>query len=330
MKIHCSYCKSDKLSFITDEIRDSKDSVIRKCESCGLIFLDSKEMSVEKTNDLERYYNEEYGFENSLISGKKISVSEHFEIRMKTQRQIISSITPYLKNFFDILDIGCGCGSLLYLLKDYVNSYAGIEINREQAEFARVKLNCNIYSRIKEIPKGQKFDSIFLISVLEHIDKPFEVLEELKGLLKQDGFLYIEIPNCDEALLHYLPENSIKSYKKFFYHKAHLYYFTDKFFGRLLENCGYSYGVSSRHDYTLMNFLHWWFLGEKQPCMETAQCEMALYDNEDDSFKREMNDIMKSADAAFKEIMQKYKKGYILTYVAKLAKNLDRNDNNLL
>ena len=318
MRKKCLYCKKSKFSFLTSEIRDSKDSIIRKCESCGLIFLDSKKSLAPNSKVLRKYYNEDYRINNSLIAEKKLSESEHFNIRLKTQRLVLPVIAPYLKKTFDILEIGCGVGSLLYLLKDYVNSCTGVEINKKQAKFAKARTDCNIYSNsISEIPKKQKFDVIFLISVLEHIKDPFGMLIEMKRLLKPNGFLYIEIPNCNEALIRYLPPDQAKKYKKFFYHKAHLYYFNEEFFGNLLNNCGYQHKVSSRHDYTLVNFLHWWFLGKRQTHLEHAQCVNTLYNNADMPFKKDMNNIFVSADSAFKKVMKKHKLGYILTFIAK-------------
>ncbi len=276
--------------------------------------MDTKEDFV---NDLNKFYNENYPVDNSLIAGERISPSEQFNIRVKSQEQIIPTIIPLLDVSFDILEIGCGVGSLLYLLKDYVNSCTGLEINQDLANFAKTKLDCNIYTTaINEIPEKQKFDVIILISVLEHLEDPFQILKDLKCFLKPGGFLFIEIPNCNEALLGCLPGDE---YRNFFYHKAHLYYFTEEFFGKFLSGCGYTYEVSSRHDYTLINFLHWWFLGKRQVSFEEAQCKTVLYDSEDDPFKKDMNNIFKHADLEFKKAMKKHKRGYILTFIVKLA-----------
>ena len=311
---NCPYCKAEKFSLVTNEIRDSEMSIVRKCMSCGLVFMDSNEGFV---SNIEQYYNENYIVDNSLICGEVISVSEHFDAMLKTKQQLLPALTKYLGLSFDILDVGCGTGSLLYLLKDYVKSCTGIEINREHANYAKAKVGCDTYTTsIEDLPKEQRFDAIILISVLEHMVNPFKTVVELKNMLKPGGFLFIEIPNCNEALLGCLPGDA---YRKFFYHKAHLYYFTEAFFGKFLSDCGYSYEVSSRHDYTLINFLNWWFLGERQVSFEEAQCKTVLYDSEDDPFKKDMNNIFKHADLEFRKAMKKHKRGYILTFIAKLA-----------
>jgi hypothetical protein len=60
-------------------------------------------------------------------------------------------------------------------------------------------------------------------------------------------------------------------------------------------------------------------LGKRQVSFEEAQCKTVLYDNEDDPFKKDMNNIFKHADLEFKKVMKKHKRGYILTFIAKLA-----------
>ena len=101
----------------------------------------------------------------------------------------------YLKKNQDVLDLGCGNGRLLELLKDYQPNYLGIDNSKSLITKAKQKWPDNKFqvgdamdlSSIK-----QKFDLVFLISTLHHI--PSQVLREkvlfnVKEVLKPGGIL---------------------------------------------------------------------------------------------------------------------------------------------
>ena len=68
---NCPYCKAEKFSLVTNEIRDSETSIIRRCMSCGLVFLDSNEGFI---SNIEQYYNENYTVDNSLIKEERYDI----------------------------------------------------------------------------------------------------------------------------------------------------------------------------------------------------------------------------------------------------------------
>ena len=87
---NCPYCKAEKFSLVTNEIRDSETSIIRRCMSCGLVFLDSNEGFI---SNIEQYYNENYIVDNSLICGEVISASENFDAMLKTKQPLLPALT---------------------------------------------------------------------------------------------------------------------------------------------------------------------------------------------------------------------------------------------
>tara|TARA_B110000967_G_C18901321_1_gene575483 strand:+ start:415 stop:1044 length:630 start_codon:yes stop_codon:yes gene_type:complete len=94
----------------------------------------------------------------------------------------------YINEKSDILDFGCGSGKLLSLIN--CNYKIGVENNK----FSQKKLkkqNLNYTSRIEQIKK--KFDTIFALSVIDHLQNPSESLGKLKNKLKKNGYIIIII-----------------------------------------------------------------------------------------------------------------------------------------
>ena len=99
----------------------------------------------------------------------------------------------------EILDVGCGVGHFLAVAHQEGFCVAGLEPNEKLIELSRkfYPFDLNIYplyaEQIDQI--RQKFDSITLIDVLEHIEDDVRLLVQLKNLLKEDGRLIILVPN---------------------------------------------------------------------------------------------------------------------------------------
>lgn len=102
------------------------------------------------------------------------------------------------------LDIACGDGELSnkFLSKKFKNVY-GVDISKDLIDKARSgkSKNCNfivgdIDNFVQEnIKKKTKYDSIYLLAILEHIQWPSVFLSEVSKLVKKGGHVVIEVPN---------------------------------------------------------------------------------------------------------------------------------------
>ena len=93
-----------------------------------------------------------------------------------------------------ILDVGCGCGHLLERLAAHGQlARAGIELNRERANFARTVAQCEIFQvPIEVLDCSRRFEVITLINVLSHIPNLGQLFEKLRGLLAERGKLILK------------------------------------------------------------------------------------------------------------------------------------------
>ena len=98
-----------------------------------------------------------------------------------------------------VLDIGCGGGLFLSLLKQEGAEVTGIELSDSRAHYAKTKHYLQIYKHPIESEFWQKgyishFDAVTLWDVLEHVNYPYQTLQSAVNVLKPGGFLLIYTP----------------------------------------------------------------------------------------------------------------------------------------
>jgi 2-polyprenyl-6-hydroxyphenyl methylase/3-demethylubiquinone-9 3-methyltransferase len=105
-----------------------------------------------------------------------------------------------------ILDIGCGGGLFLSLLKAKGAQVTGIELSDSRARYAQTKHGLEIYKIPIESGFWQRdhagsFDAVTLWDVIEHVNYPFQTLQCAASVLKPGGTLLIDTP-CRDSFYH--------------------------------------------------------------------------------------------------------------------------------
>jgi SAM-dependent methyltransferase len=295
----CELCGGKVFSVIATEIREGAGIII-ECDNCSLVIQDVE----HDEEQLKHYYNEQYQLTNSLQEGTCQTALEHFNDRLKTLDRLMEKIRPLLKNNMTVLDIGCGSGELLHLIKPYVNKVVGVELCTQFVDFMNKDLGIEAYAEdINKIKFDYKFDLILSIATLDHLSNPLETLGTIRRLLKNDGVFYLEVPNRNEGLNYFLPENNKIKFNTFFWHKAHLFYFTEKTIRSMLTKAGFSTDISVRHEYSLKNYLNWYFTGKPMKGFLEATRVTDLFGGSS-GFESEMNNLFAEFEPKFQKIME--------------------------
>lgn len=137
----------------------------------------------------------------------------------------------------NILDVGCGWGNFLQLLKKNRLSYLGIDLSQQAVDICREKgLNCQKADLIDlgKI-KGQKYSVITFFQVIEHLKNPLDYLRAAKKLLKKNGVLLMTTPN-NNSPLRILFGSKWPVYNT----PSHYYFYSKKSLGRLLKMAGFN------------------------------------------------------------------------------------------
>lgn len=97
------------------------------------------------------------------------------------------------------LDVGCAAGEFLWAAKESDWEYEGVDPSSEFIKIGKEHLGVN--GRVcvlndAAFPDGH-FDAVSLSSVLEHIYDPYDLMLEIRRVLKPGGLLWFDAPNED-------------------------------------------------------------------------------------------------------------------------------------
>lgn len=197
----CILCKSNDI-YEYDTTR-----LVWKCKTCGLVF-DNPRPTLET---IESYYS---------VSGKFIPWIQREVVLDAQKRACLKRILTF-KSSGDLLEIGAGIGHFIHYARKHFNCI-GTEISSEAVEVAKTKYDVPLLHGEAESMDfgGKKFDLIIMNQVLEHLPYPGRTLEFCKTLLKNEGLLYIAVPNeAPYSLRVVLPgllsRFNIKKFKRF-------------------------------------------------------------------------------------------------------------------
>ncbi|MDZ7586317.1 MAG: class I SAM-dependent methyltransferase, partial [Patescibacteria group bacterium] len=111
---------------------------------------------------------------------------------MARYRQVVKQI-PKTANL-KILDIGCGDGVLLSLIKNA--TLYGIDLDKDGLGYAATNVKAKfIQAPADELPfKPNFFDVVLATEIIEHLDQPEKLIQEAKRVLKPSGYLILTTP----------------------------------------------------------------------------------------------------------------------------------------
>jgi SAM-dependent methyltransferase len=188
----CILCNSDNSKVISERDRHNQPLVTRLCMGCGLVYNDPIPSDDELTEFYSEHYRKSY---KGAAKPRRRQILRNFK-RVADHVNVYSEIFSGVES---VLDIGAGSGEFLFAMNAAGKRTKGIEPNRDYAAYCRDDLGLDV--RTDEIKPGmfdgEKFDFIRLSHVLEHLNDPVEKLSAIAGCLKDDGVLYIEVPNIE-------------------------------------------------------------------------------------------------------------------------------------
>jgi len=154
------------------------------CHDCDLVFAEPMHTPPEFYVD-----NPDYILRDELLTDP-LEEDRRWDMRM-----FLSS--PHSGG--SLLDIGCGTGFLVSRAAALGYDAHGIEFNKRAVERGRGHFGLQtIYSLdlkgLKLEKPGLKFDIVTMFQVLEHLEQPNSILEDLKPMLNRGGRLVLALP----------------------------------------------------------------------------------------------------------------------------------------
>jgi SAM-dependent methyltransferase len=269
--VECILCDTSASEFLAQRDINLGGSTqaftLVKCDGCGLIYLNPRPTPTE----IHAYYPMEYypleeTRERKAIDRffKRISNVQKKGIRKEfygypegpgTRRSGLARALRRLVLFPEychlkfagrdiipfrgegrILDVGCGPGKVLRVLRDQGWDGYGVDFSPVAVEYARNEhgLNVTLGNLFEAAYKDAFFDVVVFNHSLEHMYNPVETLREVYRILKPGGLRLINIPNAGSF--------EARVFGKWWVQwdvPRHLFHFTKETMAQLLSKTGF-------------------------------------------------------------------------------------------
>jgi 2-polyprenyl-3-methyl-5-hydroxy-6-metoxy-1,4-benzoquinol methylase len=255
INLNCSICNKKKFRKITSSVRDSNSHRTICCTNCGHFQL----FPIPTSNDEKIFYDQNKQAKNINVIFNIPVLRERSKFDTQRRINIVSKLVSKQKR---ILDIGSGYGFFLEGLKNKKYNVSGIEVSKDRRKISKKNSNAELFNvnLINETPEIGKFDLVVMFHVLEHIADPINFLKKIRQLMNPKAQILIEVPNLDDFQI-----NLNEAYRKWYWQRAHLQYFSPKTLKKVLKESGFKkISVFGNQRYSLENMMSWKINNEPQ------------------------------------------------------------------
>lgn len=239
----CPICNGEmsyRFSASCDHRQSSKkeEYKIFWCSKCdhGQIWERPSNEEVVEFYNFDNYYthqagNEKKGVNTSFFDKLRLHLAWRLD---RSGGYCRDNVEPFVEgDNLEICEIGCGNGYNLLKFKNKGYKIWGVEPD-EKARKVALKSLVNVFDgTVDNLPQAiteKKFDVVLMSHVLEHFIDINTAIVNAKNLLKDNGILVIEVPNCNaKGFDTYLEEWPISDVPR------HLNFFTSKSLKKLLQ-----------------------------------------------------------------------------------------------
>ena len=167
-------------------------SVVR-CEQCGLLRLDP----TPSPEDLKRYYPDNYWFTPDQSAASRLEEA-YRRLVLRDHVQFVAQALADSKARGPLLDVGCGGGLFLGMMRERGLRVVGLDFSREAAGIAwRQQQVPAMSADLLQAPlRAGSFAGLTMFHVMEHLYDPAAYLRAARELLAPDGRLVIQVPNA--------------------------------------------------------------------------------------------------------------------------------------
>ncbi|MBL7710509.1 MAG: class I SAM-dependent methyltransferase [Chitinophagaceae bacterium] len=226
----CGSCDISTVLLATDHTVSKEKFPVVECSNCTLRFT----QNVPGPECIAPYYKSEDYISHTNTSKGLINRLYQF-VRNRTmvsKRKLIQQSTGLSEG--TLLDVGSGVGKFVQVMKQAGWQVTGLEPDADARKVAAQVYNTTLtdIAQFNDLPVGS-FDAITMWHVLEHVHELQRYMQQLKALLKENGKLFIAVPNyrsTDAAIY--------KEHWAAYDVPRHLYHFSPRSIELLMEKNG--------------------------------------------------------------------------------------------
>ena len=212
---------------------------------------------------------------DDVIAGER-SVWRNLELVEERVRRLGSMLEKNGRRFPEpgasVFEIGCGEGQVLHVLKKAGMKVSGVDVSRKLVDHARNQLGLEV-SRcsVSEIDTTTgPFDYVLSYHVIEHLDRPSDLLAKAHDVLTTDGYFLLETPVPDLENASFMDRHhTTLGYAS----PEHMHFFTDRTVVAYLTRHGFE--VVDNYHFNVDNLPIGGFLARKLERPKGASCVLS-------------------------------------------------------
>ncbi|MGI8951817.1 MAG: class I SAM-dependent methyltransferase [Chitinophagaceae bacterium] len=240
----CPLCRSADISAVLtakDFTVSNEKFEIWQCKNCTLRFT----QNIPAASAIGKYYQSSEYISHSDSKKGFINWLYHFvrNFTLQSKKKLVEKSIK--KTNGNLLDIGAGTGSFVYVMQKENWNVTGLEPDETARKnaFENYRLQLQTMESLHQL-SYENFDVITLWHVLEHVHDLHNYLEIFKRILKRDGTLIIAVPNYTS-----LDAKIYKEYWAAYDVPRHLYHFSPQSMQTILQ----------QHLFQIKNYKPMWF-----------------------------------------------------------------------
>ena len=208
----CPYCKSkDSFNILYKNDHNKEEKINFECTSHNFHNYKQWKPTLYKCKLCSLVFSEHIGvkFEDNYKDVVDYAYLNQFKFKKTSFTLFLEKIKNHLNKNCTVLEIGAYYGVLGKLIQPLVKEYTGLELSKHASDYSKNNSNLNIINQsIEEYSKNnKKYDIIIMTDVIEHLDKPFELLSLIEKSLNKNGKLILSTFNFDSLFSKIMGKN---------------------------------------------------------------------------------------------------------------------------
>tara|TARA_B110001454_G_scaffold126357_1_gene117893 strand:- start:262 stop:1167 length:906 start_codon:yes stop_codon:yes gene_type:complete len=208
----CPYCKSkDSFNILYKNNHNKEEKINFECTSHNFHNYKQWKPTLYKCKLCSLVFSEHIGvkFEDNYKAVVDFAYLNQFKFKKTSFTLFLEKIKNHLNKNCTVLEIGAYYGVLGKLIQPLVKEYTGLELSKHASDYSKNNSNLNIINQsIEEYSKNnKKYDIIIMTDVIEHLDKPFELLSLIEKSLNKNGKLILSTFNFDSLFSKIMGKN---------------------------------------------------------------------------------------------------------------------------
>jgi 2-polyprenyl-3-methyl-5-hydroxy-6-metoxy-1,4-benzoquinol methylase len=227
----CNLCGTNKT---VRAYSDNRNVSLVKCIHCGFVY-----------HDKNYEYTFPYNAGSDNLPPYHLRKAYSVELVAKSEMGRIEKHLSKARHETKLLEIGCGTGSFLKVLRELGYMTYGVDVNEASCAYAREQNQLdNIFEgSLETLNFGTSFfDIVILRHTFEHVTDPSGLLSVIRNVLVEDGIVAITVPNYEFITTKIGKCLSKKPFNKLanpICGRGHLYYYTPVTMGKFFDKFGF-------------------------------------------------------------------------------------------